>query len=594
MITYSPFSSKHKNPQGASCPQDEIRFCVTISDEYLLSSSIIFAVQKDGEKWTEQLCKEIEASSNGEKCVGTKWKAKEEGLYFYRFYAKKPDGTIFDETATFQQTVYNNSFMTPQWLSGALMYQIFPDRFKRSMAVSLPTMNKEWVLRDNWGEDPIFLPDKGGIVKNNDFFAGNLKGIEEELPYLEELGVTVIYLNPVFEAYSNHRYDTANYLNIDPLLGTEQDFVDLCERANNLGIKIILDGVFNHTGSHSIYFNKDGKYDTVGAYQSKDSPYYSWYSFSDWPDKYASWWNIDTLPGLQEENPHVLDYLIRGEDSVIAHWLKAGASGFRLDVADELPDGFLDALRAKVKEIKPDACIIGEVWEDASNKTAYGIRRRYFGGRQLDSVMNYPVKESMLQFFTNRADGQALADLIKTLKDHYPKPAFMSLMNILGTHDTERIRTVLSKDVNDKEGKNRLYAALLIWAFLPGASCIYYGDEIGMQGGKDPLNRRCFEPEWADSEIAEYYKDLLRFRKNVDGLGNMEISDIRGGTGTFSFVRWSKQTKLYIFINMSDLPVRFDYGADAGILDKVGNGDVVFEQGAAIVQPKGCICLKVS
>lgn len=594
MIVYSPFSLDYKNPQGASCPQKEVRFCVTTTNGYGASLSIIFAIQKDGEHWVEHICKELAVSENGESLLGTKWKAKEEGLYFYKFYARKIDGTVLGQTQTYQHTVYSNNFTTPSWLSGALMYQIFPDRFKRFPDVPVPTMNKEWVLRDVWGEDPIRVPDEKGIVQNNDFFGGNLKGIEEELPYLADLGVTIIYLNPIFEAYSNHRYDAANYMKIDPLLGTEQDFIDLCKSAKALSIRIILDGVFNHTGSHSIYFNKDGAYDSIGAFQSKDSLYYPWYSFSKWPHEYASWWGIDTLPGLQEEHPSVLDYLIRAEDSVVAHWLRAGASGFRLDVADELPDGFLDALRVRVKEIDPDACIIGEVWEDASNKMAYGIRRRYFGGEQLDSVMNYPVKESMLQFLTGYGDGQALANLIATLKDHYPKPAFMSLMNVLGTHDTDRIRNVLSKNVYDEQAKKRLYAALLIWAFLPGSACIYYGDEIGMLGTKDPMNRRCFEMDWADVDIKDYYKNLLRFRKGVNGLGDMEISDLKGGPGTFSFTRYLGTLRICVFINVSECEKIFHYGDDVRILDKIYTGNIVFEKDRVIVPSNGSVCLKLN
>lgn len=594
MLIYSPFALEHKNPQGPSCPHEEVRFFTFSPYGVGDSFSIFFVIQKDGEQWTEHLCSEMSVSSSAEKLIGTTWRAEEEGLYFYKFYSKKIDGTILFETATYQQTVYNESFVSPEWLSGALMYQVFPDRFKRSLDVPMPTMNKNWIFRDVWGEDPVAMPDEKGIVQNNDFFGGNLKGIEEELPYLASLGVTILYLNPIFEAYSNHRYDTANYLKVDPLLGTEQDFKDLCESARRLGMRVILDGVFNHTGSHSIYFNIDGAYDTIGAYQSKESVYYPWYSFSEWPNQYDSWWGINTLPSLKEEHPDVLDYLIRNEDSVVAHWLNAGASGFRLDVADELPDGFLDALRIRIKEINPDACIIGEVWEDASNKMAYGARRRYFEGEQLDSVMNYPVKKSMLQFFTDGGDGESLARLIKTLKDHYPKPAFKSLMNILGTHDTDRIRTLFLKDVNDEEGKKRLYAALLVWAFLPGSACIYYGDEIGMQGEKDPMNRRCFESAWADIDIMDYYKNLLKFRKDVDQLGTMGISDIFGEEGVFSFTRHSAALKICVFVNVSSTSKTFYYGADANVLDKICTGNILFEKGKVIVPSKGSVCIKTT
>ena len=592
MLKFSPHSTLYKNPQGAATIGSAIQFLVVLSKDYETFCPVIFAIQEDGGPWQEHTCREISQMKTGERHIGIQWTAPKESIYFYKFFAKRPDGTTFDETPVYQQTVYSNSFTTPEWLSGGLMYQIFPDRFNKSGKVPVPNIKKDWIFREIWGEDPLSGPDEDGIVKNNDFFGGNLRGIEESLPYLETLGVTIIYLNPIFEAYSNHRYDTANYMKIDPLLGTEEDFRDLCAAAKRRGIRIILDGVFNHTGSHSVYFNKDGAYNSIGAYQSKESPYYSWYSFANWPDEYASWWGIDTLPGLCEEEPAVLDYMIKNEDSVIAYWLKAGASGFRLDVADELPDGFLDALRIKVKEINPDACIIGEVWEDATNKIAYGMRRRYFLGSQLDSVMNYPLKVSMLNFLKGEGSGEDLAHLIDLMKDHYPEPAFKSLMNILGTHDTQRIRTVLSQNVTDGEAKRRLYGALLIWAFMPGTPCIYYGDEIGMQGDKDPMNRRCFEPEWADSDVQEFYTSVLGFRRKVSGLAEMALCEVRGEKDTFSFMRKGVSEKLIIIINMSGEAHLFNIDKNEKILESISNEPIIREHSHIKLPPKTGICLR--
>lgn len=550
MLVYDPSIPVHKWPRGAVVPGTPVSLSVILPMDYNGFYPIYLSVKKDGSEWSDHTCLERGKTKEGIKVIGTTWTAPSEGLYFYKFYAKKSDGSALEETAVFQQTVYSKNFMTPDWLRGALMYQIFPDRFRRSGKRPLPTQNKAWVFRENWGEEPVSGPDAQGIVQNNDFFGGDLKGIEEELPYLASLGVDVLYLNPIFQAYSNHRYDTADYERVDPLLGTEEDFSDLCRAAKDLGMRVVLDGVFNHTGSHSRYFNKDGAFDSLGAFQSKDSPYYNWYAFRNWPQSYDCWWGIDTLPHLREEEPAVLDYLIRSENSVVVRWLRAGASGFRLDVADELPDGFLDALRTRVKEIDPEACVIGEIWEDASNKVAYGYRRRYLQGDQLDTVMNYPLKDGILGFLNGIESGESLALRLKTLEDHYPEPAFMTLMNILGTHDTPRIRTVLkSASASEEEAGEKLFAALLIWAFMPGVACIYYGDEIGMEGGSDPANRRCFQPEKADEGVRGIYEKILAFRKDIMDIKNMDLCEISGDRDSFSFCRRNSREELRVFIH---------------------------------------------
>ncbi len=344
--------------------------------------------------------------------------------------------------------------------------------------------------------------------------------------------------------------EKADFKKVDPMLGTEEDFRELCEKAMEKGIRIILDGVFNHTGSDSVYFNKDGRYSETGAYQSKESPYYKWYRFTEFPDRYDSWWGIDTLPGVNETEPSYLDFIIRSEDSVVKHWLRCGASGFRLDVADELPDEFIEALRAAVKEIRSDAAIIGEVWEDASNKMSYGRRRKYFQGNQLDSVMNYPLKDAVIDFLVKGRDGAALEKAVNSLWDNYPEPAFGALMNILGTHDTERILTVLAEGSRDAdEARQRLFLACLIVSFMPGIPCVYYGDEIGMKGGKDPLNRMCFEPGRGDPQILRFYRRLFAFRGKIDGLEDYSFQP-RSAEGSFySFARTGSGGRLVVAAN---------------------------------------------
>jgi len=363
----------------------------------------------------------------------------------------------------------------------------------------------------------------------------------------------VIYLNPIFEAYSNHRYDTADYMAIDPLLGTKEDFLLLAEEATTRGIKIVLDGVFNHTGSDSRYFNKEGRYPELGAYQSKESPYYSWYDFKNHPDEYACWWGIPTLPAVKETDPGYMEFIASGPHSVIRTWMRAGASGFRLDVADELPDEFLDVVAKTVREEKEDGCIVGEVWEDASNKVAYGVKRRYFKGNQLDSVMNYPLKDGLVEYLTKSHSGEIMAKCVNKLWENYPRNAFGNLMNILSTHDTPRIMTALGEgSFGDEETRSRHMVALLVWAFMPGIPCIYYGDELGYMGGKEPYNRMCFVEAKKDKEIHERYRKVLEFRGSIENIGSLEYAPYIGEAGLFGFLRRDEKRELLVLVNAGE------------------------------------------
>jgi 4-alpha-glucanotransferase len=558
MILYDSKKIFYKNPFGAVAENTDLFFRIkTTGEQASVSAQLVLFFEDDAvstivEGTAASLNNPLISPAASEKpgqVFEFPVRLQKTGLYFYHFETVLSDGTV-DKTPEFQLTVYSSEFSTPDWLRGGLMYQIFPDRFARSADYIPPQMNKNYILRNDWGGMPVDKPDSKGIVQNNDFFGGNLKGIQEKLDHLVSLGVTVIYLNPIFEAYSNHRYDTANYKKIDPMLGTEDDFSELCKTAAEKGIRIILDGVFNHTGSDSLYFNKNGRYPELGAYQSKDSPYYPWYRFIEFPGKYEAWWGIDTLPGVTETEPTFLDYIIRSEDSVIRHWLKCGASGFRLDVADELPDEFLEELRKAIKETKSDAAVIGEVWEDASNKIAYGKRRRYFLGGQLDTVMNYPLKDALIDYLLQRINGVTLEQNINSLWENYPQPAFRTLMNIMGTHDTRRILTVLGENSRDYEhARQRLFLDLMITAFMPGIPCIYYGDEIGMLGEKDPCNRSCFEPEKGDPYILRFYRRLFAFRKKISELDGYLFRP-RSAEGSFySYERVGSDRRLIVAAN---------------------------------------------
>mgnify|MGYP003100859788 CR=1 len=494
------------------------------------------------------------------------------GLYFYYFRigdeyfgcGRLRNGEFMPQVslACWQITVFDEAYHTPAWMKGGVMYQIFPDRFYRAEG-DYPVRSGK-ILREDWGGLPSYRPNSSGKVLNNDFFGGNLNGVTEKLDYLQSLGVTVLYFNPIFEAYSNHRYDTGDYLKIDPLLGTDADLDRLVAEAEKRGIRIILDAVLNHTGSDSRYFNKYGTYDSLGAYQSQDSPYADWYRFSHFPDQYDSWWGIDTLPAVNENSSSYQEFVF-GENGVLHHWLRRGIGGYRLDVADELPDFFLEKLRCVVKEASADAVIIGEVWEDASNKIAYSERRKYLQGGELDSVMNYPLKDAIIGFVKSGKTSQ-LRETLFMLMDNYPKETLDCLMNILGTHDTARILTVFGgKECSDKDemattflsesekaaAKRKVMMAAVLQFTLPGVPCIYYGDENAMEGHRDPFCRRCFDWLHTDEELLAFYRKLGALRQKFGVFSEGEYGEVYADSSCLLYERRNSQEVVYIWVNNS-------------------------------------------
>lgn len=498
------------------------------------------------------------------------------GLYFYYFECAQNQHKFYlcadaflDAYATgkvqdsWQMTVCRQDAASPAWMNGKTMYQIFPDRFYKAE----PAGEKRGaILHENWGETPCYLPIEGKIL-NNDFFGGNLQGIIEKLDYLKDLGIGVLYLCPIFKAASNHRYDTGDYSEVDELLGTNEDFERLAKECEKRDMRIILDGVFNHTGDDSKYFNKYGRYDGEGAYQSQNSAYRDWYRFINYPNVYHSWWGIDTLPSVNQDSPSYREY-IAGEGGIVEKWLKLGSGGWRLDVVDELNDGILDQICGRAKTAKQDAVVIGEVWEDASNKSAYGVRRRYFEGGQLDSVMNYPIKNAIITFVKSRSSA-AFVQEMNMILDHYPKRVLDNLMNILSTHDTARILTVLGFDSFPATRKERaetfldpqkrqrakqlLKLATLMQFTVPGVPCVYYGDEAGLEGFEDPFNRRCYPWGQEDCEIRDWYHLLGKIRREHKVFQN----------GKFQFLLTEERAVIYsrgddeiiVGINLGDEPV---------------------------------------
>ena len=505
------------------------------------------------------------------------------GLYFYHFEYDTPFGRsvillnregygiLNTPGRDWQLTVYEKGFSAPDKFKGGIIYQIFPDRFAFSGKdkKDIPSYR---ILRNDRENEPYWKPDEKGITLNNDFFCGDLEGIRGKLDYLESLGVSCIYLNPIFKAHSNHRYDTGDYLTIDPLLGDEKDFKKLCSDAKKKGISVILDGVFSHTGDDSVYFNKYSNYPSVGAYQSQNSPYYSWYKFRDFPDDYECWWGIKILPEVTEENEDFLQF-ITGENGVLRKWMKLGADGWRLDVADELPDVFLDRLREAVKAEKEDALVLGEVWEDASNKVSYSVRRRYLLGRQLDSVMNYPFADAIIHF-VRTGDTSSFSETVMTVLENYPKTVVDVLMNHIGSHDTMRIINALAgeslankprswqsgkvlSDENYKRGIQLVKLASAVQFTLPGIPSIYYGDEIGMQGYADPFNRGCFIEEKGEKSLLEHYRKLGEIRKNNSCFREGDFRFISCERACIAYVREDENESILTIANRNETDIEY-------------------------------------
>jgi 4-alpha-glucanotransferase len=501
--------------------------------------------------------------------------------YHFRFWRDNGTGCDLDHTGyrsdghpdDWQLTVYEDFRPTPRWFGRGITYQIFPDRFCRLTVPDPIGLVGDRTVHENWGDTPEWRPDQNGEVRNRDFFGGSLRGITSRLEYLEQLSVTTLYLCPVFESASNHRYNTADYTKIDPMLGTEEDFRDLCEQAEKHGIRVILDGVFNHTGSNSVYFNADGFFPGPGAAQSQDSPYYSWYSFHPWPKDYDAWWGIRTLPAVNESCSSYGEFIMDGKDSVIRHWLRAGASGWRLDVADELPDEFITRLRAAVDTTKPGSILLAEVWEDGSNKIAYSKRRKYLLGNEAHGLMNYPFRTAALAYLQG-GDAGAFRQAMETIRENYPPPSFYSAMNFLGTHDTARILTVLGAKVVPESKVDRAVfclspsqrtralallhvAAVLLYAF-PGSPMIYYGDEAGMEGWEDPFNRRTYP--WGKENVAlrAFYVLLGKIRRARTSLQRGDIRYLYAMGHGLAFLRsWEDEVTAGIF-NAGDEPLALE------------------------------------
>ena len=530
MYCYNSWNAEYKQPFGAIKVGQTMKINFKTDKDV---SEVKFIIRRDFGKRYEFLMQKME---EGDFSIAVPFDVGK-GLYFYYFEILEPsdwgmvrhfygcsglggEGVLYaneNDVKPYQLTVFDKEDTAPDWYREAVFYQIFPDRFfngNEDGKISHPKPNS--FIYGSTSDTPFYVKEENGDIARWDFFGGNLGGIIKKIPYLKELGINALYLNPIFAGTSNHRYDTNDYLQIDSMLGTEEEFQELIDMLHKEGMHLILDGVFSHVGKNSRYFNISGDYgDDEGAAKNPDSPYFSWFKFNDYPFDYKSWWGIKDLPEIDKDNESFRDFIYGEKNSVLEKWNKMGIDGWRLDVADELPDSFIRGIRENLDQY-PDKILIGEIWEDASNKISYGARRDYILGGSLYGAMNYPFRDMIISFLNGYRSSHDVAYQLMSLRENYPKDAFYNNLNNLGTHDTERILTMVGEQNNP--------LAISMMFSLPGIPCIYYGDEAGLTGGKDPDNRKYFPWDNISEEVYQIYQNWTKKRLNEPTLRQGEFS----------------------------------------------------------------------
>lgn len=446
----------------------------------------------------------------------------------------------------YQITIYKKSNL-PEWYKEGIIYQIFVDRFcNGNDDGSINNPKKNSFIYGRWDDTPVYIKDYQGRTIRWDFYGGNIRGIIKKLDYIKSLGVNIINLSPIFKSSSCHKYDAGDYDIIDEMFGTEEDFKELCEKAKSKDIKIILDGVFSYTSSDSRYFNKAGNYDEIGAYQSPNSKYHNWYKFNRYPYGYECWWGIEGRPNINVMNNSYIDFLVNRDDSIIKKWIDLGASGWRLNVTDELPDEFIEIIRDRLDTLDKETVLIGDVWDDASNKISYSKKRRYLYGKEIQSVTNYPLRESLINFTRGYIKSDKLKKKVMSLYENYPREVFLGNINLIGTSDTERILTVL-------DGNMRCLKIIVALQFtIPGVPLIYYGDETGVTGGKDPDNRKSYPWENEDVDLIGFYKRIAQIRNGQDALKKGDFNIFDTEEDIFAFERVYENERIVVVVNVSN------------------------------------------
>ena len=484
----------------------------------------------------------------------------------YQYYKKM---NITGDNSVTKEECWKMSvgFDVPDWAKGATMYHIFVDRYRKGKDTKIKPMPKR-TIHESWYESPVLGPDKNGEW-NIDFYGGNLKGIEETLKYIKSLGVDIIYLSPIVQSQSNHRYDTADYENVDPYAGTNEGLKSLCDKAHRKGMKIVLDAVFNHTGNDSKYFNQFGTFDTIGAYQSQESPYYSFYKreCNQGKHDFAYWWGMANMPVCNGKSPKWREYIF-GIGGVIDKWFELGIDGLRLDVADDLTDDFIEGITKAVKRNRPEGFILGEVW-----KNPMRMNRRYIdSGKGMHSVMNYFLVDALIRYY-KYCDTWKLACILKEILAEYPTETIQTLMNFTSTHDISRAIEIFgcnhfqqygewgwNLQNNDLEwikshkmtreeykyGKLLLKSYITVLAFFPGIFSIFYGDEVGVQGIGNLANRAPYPWNHRDKDLLKFFRTIGKARKQEKFLKKSDIKIIKIDNEQFVFERYDKNNKILV------------------------------------------------
>jgi len=408
---------------------------------------------------------------------------------------------------------------TPYWVQDSIFYQIFPDRFANGDPTNDPPNLQKWGSAPTvWG-----------------FQGGDLRGIIQHFDYLLDLGINAIYLNPIFAATTTHRYNTSDYYQIDPKLGTLADFRALLDIAHRNDLRIVLDGVFNHVGRGFFAF--------VDVLENgENSPYKGWFHITNLPlnaydgdrsENYLGWWNHKALPKLNTSNELVRKYIF----DVARYWIEQGIDGWRLDVPNEIDDdGFWAEFRQVVRAANRDAYLLGEIWD---------VNPRWVDDKHFDGLMNYPVRDALLALLQGRENTGQFSERINMLFKTY-KAENMSAMYVpLDSHDTERFKTLVGGNTD------KLKLAFLFQMAFPGAPAVYYGDEIGQEGGKDPDSRRAFpwnEADW-NQDLRAWVKTLIALRKRTPSLRRGDYLQLLAENGHYAFARTLGGDKVLVAIN---------------------------------------------
>ena len=581
--TLNPFDRK---PQGAVATGGQVRLRLTVEDEQAPVELFLRVWNGDERRYPMRPLGLKDGRMIYEAQIGVGDKPR---LLWYRFECEYKGehvvlGAPGDHTGcgegvmgseeSFQLTVYDAAYDTPAWMRDGVMYQIMVDRFCHGEGTDALMHAKDGqniILHEDWNEMPFLNIAENGDNFANDFFGGNLEGVRQKLPYLKQLGVSVLYFNPIFCARTNHKYDTSDYRRVDPMFGDEQALTRLCKEAEALGMRVMLDGVFSHVGDDSLYFNRRGTYgEHVGAYRDPDSPYYKWFTFRHWPDDYECWWGFKTLPNVNEMDEDYRRFILEDDDSVVRHWVRKGTSGWRLDVAADLGHSpefnhkFWKEFRRVVKEANPEAIILAEHYGDAMS---------WLQGDEWDTVMNYDAFMEPVSWFLTGMEkhsdefNQGLLgnseSFIGAMTYHMPAfyaPSLYTAMNELDNHDHSRFLTRTNHRVGrvanvgpyaaaENTNKAVLREAVVIQMTWPGAPTLYYGDEAGQVGFTDPDNRRTYPWGQEDQELIRFYKEMIAVHRRFPVLAMGSLKFLYHDYNVLSYGRFNQEEQVIVVIN---------------------------------------------